>query len=135
MASVVGRAHLVAKSSLRSLAAFAVAGRQVANFAPHIDGSGQSLFSSLNPFSNVTNNANNVKAKNVVRGFAAEAEPVAAAGKGAITQVRSYLLRTALSFFFSLDLLARLLKKEEEEIQTQTKLVSSLLKENESSEA
>merc|ERR1711977_803020 len=77
MASVVGRAHLVAKSSLRSLAAFAVAGRQVANFAPHIDGSGQSLFSSLNPFSNVTNNANNVKAKNVVRGFAAEAEPVA----------------------------------------------------------
>merc|ERR1711977_289996 len=72
MASVVGRAHLVAKSSLRSLAAFAVAGRQVANFAPHIDGSGQSLFSSLNPFSNVTNNANNVKAKNVVRGFAAE---------------------------------------------------------------
>merc|ERR1711977_153616 len=87
MASVVGRAHLVAKSSLRSLAAFAVAGRQVANFAPHIDGSGQSLFSSLNPFSNVTNNANNVKAKNVVRGFAAEAEPVAAAGKGAITQV------------------------------------------------
>ena len=102
MASVVGRAHLVAKSSLRSLAAFAVAGRQVANFAPHIDGSGQSLFSSLNPFSNVTNNANNVKAKNVVRGFAAEAEPVAAAGKGAITQVGLTSFEQRFPFSFPL---------------------------------
>merc|ERR1712224_730105 len=81
MASAVGRANVVARSGLRCLAALS---------------SGRTAFSKLvaDPLP-AFYNANLASKelvetrveKNVSRGFAAEAEPVAAAGKGAITQV------------------------------------------------
>ncbi len=79
--SAVGRANLVARGTLRSLAALSVAGRQIPaaqNLFTNLEGSVNSSFGPFEP-SKVS--------KNVFRGFAAEAEPVAAAGKGAITQV------------------------------------------------
>jgi len=82
MASAVGRANVVARSGLRCLAALS---------------SGRTAFSKLvaDPLPAFYNA--NLASKELVetrvekslfRGFAAEAEPVAAGGKGAITQVR-----------------------------------------------
>ena len=68
---------------LRSLAAWSVAGRTVA--AP-VSQQVTSFVTQGSSF-NASVNQENKLAKNVSRGFAAEAEPVSAAGKGAITQV------------------------------------------------
>ena len=72
---------MVARGTLRSLAALSVAGRHspaAQNLFTNLEGSVNASFAPFEP-SKVS--------KNVYRGFAAEAEPVAAAGKGAITQV------------------------------------------------
>merc|ERR1712072_242362 len=81
-ATMLGRANLLlSRGGLNGLAAFSVAGRNAV-------ASQVTSFVTETPFSafNLNKEASSVQ-KNVTRGFAAEAEPVAAAGKGAITQV------------------------------------------------
>ena len=85
---MLGRANLLlSRGGLNGLAAFSVAGRNAT-------ASQVTSFVTETPFSgafNLNKESSSVQ-KNVTRGFAAEAEPVAAAGKGAITQVRILLL-------------------------------------------
>merc|ERR1739848_766965 len=81
-ATMLGRANLpLSRGGLNGLAAFSVAGRNAV-------ASQVTSFVTETPFSafSLNKEASSVQ-KNVTRGFAAEAEPVAAAGKGAITQV------------------------------------------------
>merc|ERR1712072_181968 len=103
-ATMLGRANLLlSRGGLNGLAAFSVAGRNAV-------ASQVTSFVTETPFSafSLNKEASSVQ-KNVTRGFAAEAEPVAAAGKGAITQV-------GLLFFFFKQA-ERTTKKERKETQ------------------
>merc|ERR1712060_874555 len=84
MASAVGRATFVARSGLRCLASLSSGANTLARVASDPSAKTTGFFNA-NPI-----HFDNVEAKverSAFRGFAAEAEPVSAGGKGAITQV------------------------------------------------
>merc|ERR1712060_69670 len=84
MASAVGRATFVARSGLRCLASLSSGANTLARVASDPSAKTTGFFNA-NPihFDNVETKVE----RSAFRGFAAEAEPVSAGGKGAITQV------------------------------------------------